>query len=379
MLNKSRNMSQQYRNPILDKDFKPRADKWYNLSTGMFIIKNTANERKYEMIDSPVKVAGLKVKKGEESDEGEKSQISQFLQANDISAEESGEPEGVEGEKRAQKVEKPKAEKKVEKKAEKKVPQRLKIVVAKDRFRPKSTDVRDLPEDEIKNICDFDLRGLQTWARVVNVKDGDTLDLCYFISSDFIEFTRKLSSRSKIAQRNGLVYTGGASTEGETPFGYFTVSTCRLNGVDAMEHDTKQGQEAIRLFALELQKTNNIVWCHFIKYEKYGRGLVELYKDSDMKEGINRFYIGKKHPLLGILYEEYGGGAKSEYTKNLPKVPSKKPEDKMLPPTKTAIKDKTPMKSGQASVEEVCLIPEEPTEDISTKFSEEEIPVFKVE
>ncbi len=342
-------MSGTYSNPILDKQFTPRSDKWYNLTSGKFIIKNAANEKKYQMIDSPAKVAGTKLKKGSE----EESEIDQFLKANDIGVSDS--PKESEKEKKTDK---------------------LKIVISQEKYKPKSSDVRDLPEDQIKNICDFDLRGLQTWARVINIKDGDTLDLCYFVSSNFIEFTRKLSTRSKFPQRNGIVYS-----EGESKFsGYFTVSTCRLNGVDAMEHDTAQGQEAIRLFTLELQKTNNIVWCHFIKYEKYGRGLVELYASDDMKKGINRFYIGKKHPLLGVLYEEYHGAAKSEYTKNLPKVPSKKPEDKMLPPTKTAVKDKTAMKSvAQEEDVEFCPIPEEdiPTEKISTKFSEEAIPIFK--
>lgn len=128
----------------------------------------------------------------------------------------------------------------------------------------------------------FSLKGVKTYARVVDVYDGDTITIVIDINNFFLKFK------------------------------------CRLNGIDTCEIRSKNIQNKQlalqakhRLFNLitnhtvdELynkkdlvdyfEKNVSIIWVHCLDFDKYGRLLIDCYSSTDELQSFSQILIDEK-------------------------------------------------------------------------------------
>lgn len=196
-------------------------------------------------------------------------------------------------------------------------------------FVPNTDDVEDIPDNVISSMCIFELANLEGKAKIVNIKDGDTVDLLFYVKlSDLAK--ERLKGRDK--KNRVPVVTQHTHT------GFFSVFSCRFYGIDAAEHNTAQGQLNTILLEDYLLKLNKIVYIKIRKFDKYGRMMADLYSDKEFKDLINTKLVGVNVPELykilkdqgiksdlessQLLCLDYSGDAKDKRFKDLPIVPS---------------------------------------------------------
>jgi len=181
-------------------------------------------------------------------------------------------------------------------------------------YYPNTTDIEKVPMEQLEALCTFSLLGIKTKAKIVDIVDGDTFDLAFFIP-----LTELMSLREEKKRGKGLRMVRPVLAASEAK-GFFTKMRCRLNGIDAAEHDTAQGQEAIKVVTNKFNSINNIVYLQCYQFDKYGRLLVELYEDVNYLKSINQQFLNTVHPTLGVMFLSYTGGTKADYMKQLPKI-----------------------------------------------------------
>lgn len=191
-------------------------------------------------------------------------------------------------------------------------------------------DVHELTHDEIQKMCYFNLAHVESKYKVLNVKDGDTVDGAMEITLDTLREYRDYGSRP--VQRQVTVIAKDAP---DTKF--IARIDIRVFGVDTAEHDTIQGQLAKYLFTELVERYNNNIYVkivpgthgknkvvntgHKIASGDYGRYLGEFYLDKDFRINISKLMVGKTYGSYGVIAEDYYGpsseGNKSEYMKTL--------------------------------------------------------------
>ena len=186
-------------------------------------------------------------------------------------------------------------------------------------YYPDSTDIEDISVEHLNSLCNFSLLGLKAKAKILKVIDGDTVDVAFFVP-----FKALAEPRTVTFDRRKVIKSAALTFKGEK--GFFTRMRCRLYGIDAAEHDTLQGLKALEIMIKEYNRTNNIVYVIFQKFDMYGRGLIEIFRDIGFLHSLNRFIVEYRDPALqpNILAVEYFGDTKSDYMKQLPKIPKKK-------------------------------------------------------
>ena len=206
-------------------------------------------------------------------------------------------------------------------------------------FIPQTDDVEDIPDSILNNICPFEISHLYGKAKVVNIKDGDTIDLLFFVRlSDLAKEREKGRAKGKGQLKKKEMKYPIVTKNHET--GFFTVFACRVSGIDAAEHDTAQGQLCTLLMEDYIRSLGRIVYIKIDKFDKYGRMMAEIFSDENFKNGINRKLVGvkineipdilRKEKIkteiadedLKIIALEYDGTAKDTRFKNFPKVPN---------------------------------------------------------
>lgn len=146
----------------------------------------------------------------------------------------------------------------------------------------KINSIRELYKHHGNNTPYFSLKGLKTYARVIDVYDGDTITVVIDINNFFLKFK------------------------------------CRLNGIDTCEIRSKNIQNkqlAIqarnRLFNLItyhtldelcnkkeiidfLDNNTSIIWIHCLDFDKYGRILIDCYSTADEPKSFSQILIDEK-------------------------------------------------------------------------------------
>lgn len=185
-------------------------------------------------------------------------------------------------------------------------------------FYLQSNNIEDIPLDVINNMCEFNFIGIAGKGKIIEVIDGDTVKLLAGINMDLMSKGRQVKDGRQKKSHNILKYPL-ITTKGAPHI--FIILKARLNGIDAAEHNTYQGQyvkqEMIKLFA----NIDNIVYFILRKPDKYGRTLVDLYAESEHVTCLNYHLLNKDIPNLGVCVELYSGGSKSDYMKSLPVIP----------------------------------------------------------
>jgi len=189
--------------------------------------------------------------------------------------------------------------------------------VDKPTFKPTSKDPRDLPESAIHSLCGFHINGLEGWAVVADVIDGDTIDVVMYVPLKALANGHEYKYYSKRGVRSFL-HTQNLDA------GFFPKIRCRFDGCDAMEKNTPEGMFARALTVDLYQRLNGHVWIKFVtgknieKSDKYGRNLVRVFNSEKLEIEYTRYLFNFNSEKEGIkIVEEYDGGTKSEYAKKL--------------------------------------------------------------
>lgn len=184
-------------------------------------------------------------------------------------------------------------------------------------YQLQTNDIEAIPNEILSSLCNFKLVNLRVKAKVIYVVDGDTVDLAFFLPFEHLTRTH-LEGRGLNRRPVQPALTFGHGTNAQS--GMVVRYRCRLNGIDAAESKTQQGQLATRLMREKFTSLNNIVYIVGSAMDLYGRLLVDLYEDPGYQRNFTRYLIGIVDPVLGRIAEAYEGGTKSEYMKNLPTV-----------------------------------------------------------
>lgn len=179
-------------------------------------------------------------------------------------------------------------------------------------YYPTSTDIADVPVPELEGLCEFTLTGLNVKAKVLHVVDGDTLDLAFFVPMTFLTATQTQGRGAKARTvRSVLPFAGDR--------GFFARMRVRLAEIDTAEKDTHKGMIAKKLLERRLDKLNNIVYARFLKFEKYGRLLADIYEDAGFTVNLRAGLLAYSHPILGAVAVPYDGGKKLPWPQTPPK------------------------------------------------------------
>jgi endonuclease YncB( thermonuclease family) len=175
------------------------------------------------------------------------------------------------------------------------------------KFKYKQRQLKDLPPDNstvvknnltlytYSNTPSFSLDGIKCFARIVNVKDGDTVDAVIPFEGKFYKFTVRLKGidthemksqdpgkRQKAIQaRNRLLQLIGVTT----PF----------------DIDTQFTRTEIKELC---KKDLCIVWLNCFEFEKYGRLIADIYPNVDTPMSFSELLIKERHAV------PYDGGTK---------------------------------------------------------------------
>jgi endonuclease YncB( thermonuclease family) len=182
-------------------------------------------------------------------------------------------------------------------------------------FRDQSEDAkRALVEEptntELRQMCEFSLSGLVGKGRVTRVIDGDTIEMLLYVPLNNL-CRKRPSGRDKVAR--SPIHTKTDVSQ----IGFHTLVRCRLLGVDTAEKCTKLGKEAANYVEKLYATYNYRVFYRTYKFDKYGRLLVNLYRNEKMGDSdLLNSQIIRDIPHAA---EKYNGGTKSDYMKNLVK------------------------------------------------------------
>ncbi len=170
----------------------------------------------------------------------------------------------------------------------------------------KYKNISKVPDEILKKlkILSFSPSGIFTMTKVVNVIDGDTIDICTLISLN--ELATQYFSKDGKNMQSSIAYFAFLNPK------ILIKVRCRLYGIDAAEKNTIEGK-IIKKFSKNLyEKSNNIVYCYFLKSDKFGRVLVNIYQDEEKKHKINTMLLNHKDEKYGKLVVEYDGKTKNK-------------------------------------------------------------------
>jgi endonuclease YncB( thermonuclease family) len=151
-----------------------------------------------------------------------------------------------------------------------------------------------------QDLVRFNLFGITTFAKVIDIYDGDTFDMAILIPTEQLCQARKISKT-----KTGICLI----TNNYSPM--VMRFKCRLDGLDAREKKDTKGLEAKEMFAKLIE--NKIIKCNLKGYDKYGRLLVQIYSNSiglhTHLEFVNDYLL-----LRSDLFLPYDGKTKLEFS-----------------------------------------------------------------
>lgn len=145
------------------------------------------------------------------------------------------------------------------------------------------------------SLCNFGLKNLLCVCKVVNVVDGDTIDILFHTTLSELSALSTKRTRSK-----GVCCMKNCHVEDTTLNTNITIrKRCRLYGIDTTEKHTEKGKED-KMLVTELL-LNKMFKCRILKDGKYGtRSIIILYDESNIN-------INKRIEILTDCHEYYGG------------------------------------------------------------------------
>ena len=172
-----------------------------------------------------------------------------------------------------------------------------------------------LSQSEKAELCCFSFENLCGPGEIRRVIDGDTYEIDVFIP--LMELTKKITyGREREARKRAHF-----NLPFDPKLGFYTTLTCRINGVDAAESDTVEGQLATKLMIQYFKSLKNQIYYRIShKADKCGRTLMDLYSDPQMKVKCMDHLLTLKTEDGRPIAMPYDGGTKSKEMTSLPKV-----------------------------------------------------------
>lgn len=139
----------------------------------------------------------------------------------------------------------------------------------------------------------FTLNGIKTFARVVDIYDGDTMTCVIPLFNSYYKFTVRLDGIDTCEIRNKnleLKHKGLLARK-------LIIDTLCLDNTCTIDITKKELQEY-------LKKNTIIVWLECLEFDKYGRLLGKIYKDKHSNKSLSDILLDEK---LGYKYD---GGTK---------------------------------------------------------------------
>jgi endonuclease YncB( thermonuclease family) len=159
----------------------------------------------------------------------------------------------------------------------------------------RSRNIEKIPADILDNLCEFNLFGLRGRCKIVDIIDGDTVSMCFFVPIDF------LREINRSEQSSALIY-------GEAE-GLYLRWRVRLMGIDATElHGAtrENGKLAKQILQDIVERHRGFLDFHILQFDKYGRILVEFF----LSDGRN---INEELLRYPNLFKSYEGGTKKVF------------------------------------------------------------------
>lgn len=151
-----------------------------------------------------------------------------------------------------------------------------------------SYELNFLKKDTCKKMSFFNLNGIETWARIVNIYDGDTCHVVLLLNKQPYKFRVRLAN----------------------------IDTAEKNSDDPLE--AAWAVRAIERFQ-ELVVANPIVWIKCHNFDKYGRLLAELFPmNAGVDAGIQDQSINDIL-LQDLLAYKYDGSKRKLFADWAPK------------------------------------------------------------
>lgn len=139
----------------------------------------------------------------------------------------------------------------------------------------------------------FTLNGIKTFARVVDIYDGDTMTCVIPLFDNYYKFTIRLNGIDTCEIRNKnmeLKHKGMAARK------LIIDELCPNNSYD-IDVSKKEIQEYLKKHII-------IVWLECLEFDKYGRVLGNIYKKVDSNKSLSDILLDAK------LAYKYDGGTK---------------------------------------------------------------------
>lgn len=167
--------------------------------------------------------------------------------------------------------------------------------------------------DQLEDLCDFSFWGVRAKAKVRKVIDGDTFDLCWWVPMRVLSHTRTCDKKKCVAAI--FEFDGKRIPVPSKDTGFYISRRVRLARADADEHNKPGGPIATALIAGIFHEMKNEVYITAWNGDKYGRTLVDLYRTPDLSDKglIVNELLAYSHPVLGHVYNPYGGGTKEKF------------------------------------------------------------------
>jgi len=142
----------------------------------------------------------------------------------------------------------------------------------------------------------FTLNGINTYARLVDVYDGDTIT-CIFnaFQNKFYKFNIRLNGIDTNEIKNTNPDLKKKALEARK-FILEKLCACDLE-VDCSRHEIQD----------YLKKNVIIIWLKCYEFDKYGRILGDIFKSKDVSESISNMLLKQN-----LAYEYYGGTKQKE-------------------------------------------------------------------
>lgn len=162
-------------------------------------------------------------------------------------------------------------------------------------FSLKKDQLRSLKRCQDGLVPDFSLDGLEIWAKVVNVYDGDTFRLSFYMNpGDSKPVKFKIRGDGYNAPE---MYPPKDHSDREREMAKAVYSRNRFIQlatdckVELKEHYTRKDVQSI------IDRNKKLIFVRFGKFEKYGRVLGNVFEDNKAKKSINQILIDEGHAV----------------------------------------------------------------------------------
>lgn len=165
-----------------------------------------------------------------------------------------------------------------------------------------TTNIEEIPIDEIYRLTNFSLDGFFTKARILKIVDVNHVELAFFVSFDFFsKYQPLITPESKGITRRLIPNQGG--------HGFFIRERCILKNilrpvceeVPLLDRGLKL-QLGLELLGAWCNSLGNIVYVEFCREGESCYRPIILYTDIDRNIMINHELATCNHPSVGTLF-----------------------------------------------------------------------------